>query len=229
MHTEAAGPCGTQRPAPEGTGSLWCIMLGAAPARRACLLRRGRAGLSAACKEALDALLGRKAAAAIRMAAVCTAPTWVKNAAGSTIENGAATSAPGTAASRHLNASPAERRGTPGAPSPASPRLCHRCQRSAPNSPNPGRHPGRARQPLPKEDHRSHSRRGLLARATTPSDTPRHRRQTHSRTSNDRFMRYAPDTSAERSADQDLLGRAFGLGLPYRLCRSFHLGEKTGR
>ena len=130
--------------------SLWCIMLGAAPARRACLLRRGRAGLSAACKEALDALLGRKAAAAIRMAAVCTAPTWVKNAAGSTIENGAATSAPGTAASRHLNASPAERRGTPGAPSPASPRLCHRCQRSAPNSPNPGRHPGRARQPLPK-------------------------------------------------------------------------------
>ena len=27
MHAEAAGPCGTQRPAPEGIGSLWCIML----------------------------------------------------------------------------------------------------------------------------------------------------------------------------------------------------------
>jgi hypothetical protein len=27
MHAEAAGSCGTQRPAPEGTGPLWCIML----------------------------------------------------------------------------------------------------------------------------------------------------------------------------------------------------------
>ena len=40
-----------------------------------------------------------------------SAPTWVRNAASSTIENGAATSAPGTAASRQVNASPS---GTPG-------------------------------------------------------------------------------------------------------------------
>ena len=43
---------------------------------------------------------------AIRMGAVWSAPTCVRNAASSTIENGAATSDPGTAASRHVNASP---------------------------------------------------------------------------------------------------------------------------
>src|SRR3954447_16322207 len=48
---------------------------------------------------------------AIRMEAVCSAPTWVRNAAISTIENGAGASAPGTAASKQLNARPS---GTPG-------------------------------------------------------------------------------------------------------------------
>ena len=48
---------------------------------------------------------------AIRMGAVCSAPTWVRNAAISTIENGAGASDPGTAASRQVNASPS---GTPG-------------------------------------------------------------------------------------------------------------------
>src|SRR4051812_49965954 len=48
---------------------------------------------------------------AIRIGAVCNAPTWVRNAASSTIENGAAASDPGTAASRQVNARP---NGTPG-------------------------------------------------------------------------------------------------------------------
>ena len=48
---------------------------------------------------------------AIRTGAVWSAPTWVTNAASSTIVNGAATSAPGTAANRQVNASPS---GTPG-------------------------------------------------------------------------------------------------------------------
>ena len=43
---------------------------------------------------------------AIRMGAVSSAPTWDMNAASSTIENGAITSDPGTAASMHVNASP---------------------------------------------------------------------------------------------------------------------------
>jgi hypothetical protein len=43
---------------------------------------------------------------AIRMSAVCSAPTWVKNAAVSTMENGAGASAPGTAASRRRNLDP---------------------------------------------------------------------------------------------------------------------------
>ena len=43
---------------------------------------------------------------AIRIGAVCNAPTWVRNAASSTIENGAAASDPGTAASRQVNARP---------------------------------------------------------------------------------------------------------------------------
>src|SRR5271166_5353743 len=47
----------------------------------------------------------------MRMGAVCRAPTWVTNAASSTIENGAATTAPGTAESRQVNASPS---GKPG-------------------------------------------------------------------------------------------------------------------
>ena len=43
---------------------------------------------------------------AIRTGAVCSAPTWVMNAASSTMENGAATSDPGTAASMQVNARP---------------------------------------------------------------------------------------------------------------------------
>ena len=48
---------------------------------------------------------------AIRTGAVCSAPICVMNAARSTIENGAETIAPGTAASMHVNARPS---GTPG-------------------------------------------------------------------------------------------------------------------
>jgi hypothetical protein len=48
---------------------------------------------------------------AIRIGAVWSAPTWVRNAAISTIENGAGATEPGTAASRQENASPS---GTPG-------------------------------------------------------------------------------------------------------------------
>ena len=43
---------------------------------------------------------------AIRMGAVCSAPTWVTNAASNTIEKGAATSDPGTAASKQVKVSP---------------------------------------------------------------------------------------------------------------------------
>ena len=43
---------------------------------------------------------------AIRMGAVCGAPTCVTKAASSTTENGAETTPPGTAANRHVNASP---------------------------------------------------------------------------------------------------------------------------
>ena len=43
---------------------------------------------------------------AIRIGAVWSAPTWVRNAAISTIENGAGASDPGTAASRQENANP---------------------------------------------------------------------------------------------------------------------------
>src|SRR4029453_3014921 len=48
---------------------------------------------------------------AIRIGAVWSAPTWVRNAASSTIENDAGATAPGTAASRQVKASP---RGMPG-------------------------------------------------------------------------------------------------------------------
>ena len=48
---------------------------------------------------------------AIRMGAVCSAPTAVRNAASSTMENGAAIRDPGTAASMQVKVSPSGRPG----------------------------------------------------------------------------------------------------------------------
>jgi hypothetical protein len=57
-------------------------------------------------------MVRKEVTTAIRMGAVCSAPTWVRNAAISTMENGAGMSAPGTAASRQVNASPSGTLGT---------------------------------------------------------------------------------------------------------------------
>ena len=56
-------------------------------------------------------MVGKAVMTAMRMGAVCRAPTWVKNAAIKTMANGAAASAPTVAASRQANDSPS---GTPG-------------------------------------------------------------------------------------------------------------------
>ena len=86
---------------PSGPVIVWCW------ARSARLFRRGRARLVSNGDEILHALHGEEAVTtAIRIGAVWSAPTWVRNAAISTIENDAGATDPGTAASRQENASP---------------------------------------------------------------------------------------------------------------------------
>ena len=94
----SAGP----RPSP---GWRRCPTDGFPAAARACL-RRATGYFTAS-------MVRNAVTTAIRIGAVCNAPTWVRNAASSTIENGAAATDTGTAASRQVNARPNGTQATP--------------------------------------------------------------------------------------------------------------------